>query len=138
MRRRVGGRESIDITGCLLKFDLKGGFMDTMSAFVMGQANQGKEMMVFDWVKAAHLIKKRKPTIASAGLRNDWEYTGGEIWKDGKPVPKKETYIYLASTWAVPELDLDGEVVECYVMQGKRKKWHAKTYWPKETKKILK
>jgi hypothetical protein len=92
--------------------------MESFAAFKRAEASRGNEMMVFDWAKAARLVKERKPTIASAGLRGDWEYTGGEIWKDGKPVPEEETYVYLASTWAVPELELDGEVVECYVMQN--------------------
>ena len=33
-------------------------FMNTLSAFAMGAANRGKELMVFDWDKAAKLIKK--------------------------------------------------------------------------------
>lgn len=32
--------------------------MNTLSAFAMGAANRGKELMVFDWDKAAKLIKK--------------------------------------------------------------------------------
>lgn len=42
--------------------------MDTMSAFAKGEANRGKELMVFDWDKAAQLISERKPSVASAGL----------------------------------------------------------------------
>ena len=33
--------------------------------------------MVFDWNKAAQIIKERGATNASAGLSGDWEYTGG-------------------------------------------------------------
>ena len=42
--------------------------MNTWAAFAMGEANRGKEMMVFDWDKAARLIGERKPECASAGL----------------------------------------------------------------------
>lgn len=42
--------------------------------------------MVFDWDKAARLIQEKKPKWATAGLRGDWEYTGGTIYEDGKPV----------------------------------------------------
>jgi hypothetical protein len=70
--------------------------MDSWSAFAKGEANRGKELMVFDWVKAAKLIKERKPIIASAGLCSDWEWTGGTIYENGKPVKKEDTYTYLA------------------------------------------
>ena len=54
--------------------------MNSMMAFVMGELNRGNEEMVFDWNKAATLIKDRKPKNASAGLRGDWEYTGDTIY----------------------------------------------------------
>lgn len=37
--------------------------MDTLTAFRIGEANRGKEEMVFDWDKAATIIKER-------GIRN--------------------------------------------------------------------
>jgi hypothetical protein len=111
--------------------------MDSMVAFARGQANKGKEPMVFDWAKAARLIKERQPKLAGAGLSGDWEWTGGPIYADGKPVPKTETYTYLASTWATPELELDGESVDCFVMQSERPDWNSGTYWPEEALAIL-
>lgn len=111
--------------------------MDTMSAFARGEASRWQEMMVFDWDKAARLIKEKKPSYASAGLRNDWEWTGGEIYKDGKIVSKDDTYTFLASTWAVPELDLDGEVLECFKMKHDLPRWDSGTYWPESARKIL-
>jgi hypothetical protein len=112
--------------------------MDTLQAFAMGQANKGNELKVFDWDKAAKLIKKEKPEIASAGLQGDWEYTGGEIFKCGKPIPKEDTYVYLASTWATPELDMDGNRIDCYKMQSKTPNWDSDTYWPDSAVTILK
>lgn len=109
--------------------------MNTLSAFAMGQANKGKEQMVFDWDKAAKLIKKNKPKRASAGLAGDWEWTGGDIYQHGKPI--KSDYIYLSSNWATPELDLDGKIIDCYIMESKTK-WHSDTKWPLSAKKILK
>lgn len=111
--------------------------MDTMSAFLRNQASQGNEMMVFDWEKAATLIKERGATRASAGLSQDWEYTGGEIFRDGKPVPSEETYVYLASTWATPEIEIDGETVDCYLMESETPGWDSDTYWPPEALAIL-
>lgn len=111
--------------------------MDTMSAFIRGQASRGKELMVFDWEKAANLIKERKPHNVSAGLRGDWEWTGGEIYKNGKIIPKNQTYVFLASTWAVPEIDIDGDILPCYKMQHEVPRWGSHTYFPKKAKDIL-
>ena len=104
--------------------------MDSFSAFAMGEANRGKEEMVFDWDRAAEIIKERNAQTASAGLSGDWEWTGGEILRGGAPVPKDETYTYLASTWATPELEVDGEVIDCFKMESETPGWNSDTYWP--------
>ena len=110
--------------------------MDTMTAFAMGEANMGREMKVFDWDKAARIIKEKQPKTAHAGLAEDWEYTGGKIYEDGKII--KDDYTYLASTWATPVLILEyEEEIECYVMQSKTKYRHD-TKWPKSAIDILK
>ena len=86
--------------------------------FSIGQANRGREQKVFDWVKAANLIKNHPdfPNIqCEAGLAGDFEYTGGIIF-DGKIV--EDDYTYLASTWATPTLIIDGEEHDCYVMEN--------------------
>ena len=108
--------------------------MDTLSAFSMGMANRGNRLKVFDWVKAAQLIKERQPSLAGAGLSGDWEWTGGEIFRDGKPIAKEETYTYLASTWATPELEMDGYVVDCWCYTDE---WDSGTYWPEEALAII-
>ena len=113
--------------------------MDTMSAFIRGEMNRGKELKVFDWVAAAEYIKANHITNCSAGLSGDLEYTCGEILRDGKPVPHDDTYTYLASNWATPVIVLaDGEEVDCYRMQTKTPNWDAKTYWPEDALCILK
>ena len=113
--------------------------MDTMKAFAMGEMNRGKELMVFDWDKAAKLIRERKPKYVYAGLRDDWEWTGGLIYdkdQDDSPVVT-DSYTYLASTWAVPEIQIDGEVMPCYVMQHERPWWNSGTKWPQSALDIL-
>lgn len=110
--------------------------MDTMSAFIRGQVNKGKELKVFDWVKAVKLIKEHKATVASAGLSGDWDYTGGIIFEDGKPVPAEDTYTFLSSNWATPEIEIDGARYDCYIMQSKTE-WDSDTYWPKEALELL-
>jgi hypothetical protein len=111
--------------------------METLMAFEIGQKNRDKELMVFDWFKAAELIKKNKNKTASAGLSGDWEYTGGKIYENGKPVPEEDTYVYLASTWAVPQLKIKNKFIDCFLMESKTPNWNEKTYWPEEALKIL-
>lgn len=110
--------------------------MDTLFAFMMGEANRHRELMVFDWDKAAQLIKENHPEIAGAGLSGDWEWTGDIIYANGKPV--YESCPYLASTWATPELELDGEIIPCYKMQHEVPDWGCYTKWPQSALNILK
>lgn len=111
--------------------------MENAKAFAMGLANQHKELMVFDWDKAARLIKEKKVNYAEAGLQGDWEYTGGKIFEDNKPVPKEDTYVYLASTWATPEIEINGELFDCYKMQSETPDWDSGTYWPDSALAII-
>jgi hypothetical protein len=113
--------------------------MNNASAFIMGELNRGMEMMVFDWNKAAKLIKDYNAKNARAGLNSDWEYTGGEIFIDGKP--NKEGYTFLSSTWATPEIEINGEIFDCYIMESKMpKEWgedFASIKWPESALIIL-
>lgn len=115
--------------------------MNTLKAFEMGLANRNKPRRVFDWAKAARIIRDREAAgekvHASAGLAGDWEYTGGDIYREGSLVPNDDTYTYLMSTWAVPLLSINGEVSECYIMEDERPEWNASTYWPQEALEIL-
>jgi len=45
-----------------------------------------KECKVFDWDKAAQLMKENNATTAAAGLKGDWENTVGVILKEGEVV----------------------------------------------------
>lgn len=110
--------------------------MNTISAFMMGEMNRGRELMVFDWDEAARMIKATGCKEAYAGLRGDWEYTGGKIFHDGEPYGMD--YTYLASTWAVPELVIDGNTFECFRMQSQTPNWGSNTKWPESAMQILK
>ena len=115
--------------------------MDTMSAFARGEASRDKPQMVFDWNKAAEIIRDKNASYVEAGLCDDWEYTGGLIWNE-KIVPKEETYVYLASTWAIPQMEVDGITVDCYIMEDDvPEEWgdnYAGIYWPQSAIDILK
>lgn len=115
--------------------------MDTMAAFAMGEANRGNEPKVFDWDKAAEIIRDKKPIWAVAGLEEDMEWTAGAIYQAGKPTYDK--YTYLASTWATPVLYMktgrteDLEVIPCYRMEHEVPHWGSGTKWPQSALEIL-
>lgn len=96
---------------------------------------------VFDWNKAAQIIKDRNVYSAAAGLDEDWGCTGGSIWYDGKPVAENNTYTFLASSWATPVLVLyseeDAEYIECWKYAVETPEWTAKTYWPESALAII-
>lgn len=103
----------------------------------MGEANRGKPLKIFDWDKAARLIKERKPICATAGLEGDWDYTSGEIFANGAPFPREHASTYLASTWATPQIEIDGDTIDCFVMESERPEWNSHTYWPDSAMEIL-
>jgi hypothetical protein len=109
--------------------------MDTLMAMARGEASRGEPLKVFDWDKAARLIKERQPEVAGAGLQSDWEWTGGIIYNAGEI--NTEDYTYLASTWATPELSLDGEIVPCWKTQSDTPNWGSSTKWPPSAVEIL-
>lgn len=113
--------------------------MDSMKAFAMGEAARaaGNPTKVFDWDKAAQIIGDKNPEIASAGLSGDWKWTGGPIFKDGAPVDQDDTYTFLSSIWATPELDCDGDVVPCWRYEDDTPGWDSGTYWPESALAIL-
>lgn len=100
----------------------------------------GSPSKVFDWDKAARIIKERNPQRAAAGLIEDWFWTGGTIYEDGKP-NEDSGIAYLMSYWATPTLilicDDDREnVIPCWRL-AEEVGWNQKTWWPDSARKIL-
>jgi len=97
---------------------------------------------VFDWAKAARLIREHKPVSASAGLAEDWACTSGYIYNDKGPVDIDNNYTFLSSFWATPVIDMDyggekkNEIIECWVF-SKDTNWTCYTSWPDEALAIL-
>ena len=108
-----------------------------MLAYLRMMESRDKEPMVFDWDRAAELIRERQPEVARAGLKEDWEWTGGTIYQAGEPVAAEDTYTYLASPWAEPELDMDGDVVSCWRYASEVPEWNPHTFWPESSLAIL-
>ena len=105
-------------------------------------SKKGNKMQAFDWDKAAQIIKEKlilhPDLVAEAGLQDDWEYTGGIIFENGKPV--KDDYTYLASNWATPTLILswdkeEQEEILCFTEQNDRFKADSK--WDANSLNIL-
>jgi hypothetical protein len=109
--------------------------MNTLTAYLKNQASTNRDLYVFDWDRAARRIVETQAVEASAGLAEDWEWTGGSIFRNGKPC--FEDYTYLASTHAIPELGLDGELEDCYVRHSERPEWDSGTKWPESALQIL-
>ena len=111
------------------------GFFDTNKMFEAAYLRaKDTPMRIFDWNKAARIIKERNPQIAEAGLAGDWDYTGGVIYSDGKIV--SDSYTYLGSMWATPTLIVDGEDISCFIMEDETE-WTEETKWPESALEIL-
>ena len=108
--------------------------MRTELAFAMGELHRNDPLMVFDWDKAARILAARNPDEALAGLQDDYEYTAGVIWRNGRPV--RNEYTYLASTWAHPMLIIDDEEIECWRYKGEVPEWGSGTKWPQSALRI--
>jgi len=104
---------------------------------------KGNKHLAFDWDKAAQLIKEHFAThpdlTAEAGLKGDWNYTGGTIFKKG--FPTNDSYTYLASNWAKPTLILSWDKneqleVECSIIEDESR-FNEHSKWDETSMNIL-
>jgi hypothetical protein len=109
--------------------------MDTMLAFMNGEASRGNEQKVFDWITAIKIMIESNCNIASAGLIEDYDYTVGDILRNKEPC--LDDYCYLASTWATPTLYYDGHTVACWKMQSDVPDYGSDTKWPEDALKLF-
>lgn len=105
-----------------------------VAAQSLGVKSEQKTFRTFDWDAAAKLIAERRPRRAEAGLAQDWGYTGGTIYKDGKPVT--DDYTYLSSWWAIPSILMNGKEVPCWRWESEVA-WRSDTKWPESALAIL-
>lgn len=108
--------------------------METSAAYQMNFEHRKKLKKVFDWDKAAKLIKEHNALNASAGLQEDWEWHSDAIYIDGKP--KFNCSIHLSSTWATPALCINGIFFDCYIIENQTK-YNCDTVWPESSLNIL-
>ena len=99
---------------------------------------RGEKGKMFDWDKAAEIIREHKPSEAVAGLSSDMKWTAGVIYRNGAPVPREETYVYLSSMWATPVLVLDdGAEIPCWKVPPTDMDRDPDIYWPPSARAIL-
>ena len=69
-------------------------------------------MKFLDFEKAEQICLSHPDSTVVAGLMEDWGYTSGIIFKDGKWYDGG--VLYAQSFWATPIVDVDGEEIECW------------------------
>jgi len=98
--------------------------------------SEGKPMRVFDWDKAAKILRAERASEAYAYLEEDEDCTGGYILRDGEII--KNEYTYLASIWARPMLRIDGcKDIPCYRNEEDTPGWDEYTKWPESALEIF-
>lgn len=112
--------------------------MNVDDLIAVSSASVGLESRVFDWDKAAKIIRDSGAISASAGLDEDWWWTAGDIYTDGLPRLGDQSGPYLASTRATPVLEIGGERVACFRMASDVPEWDQSTNWPQSAIDILK
>jgi hypothetical protein len=107
------------------------------------ESGKGRPLKVFDWNMAAMLIKERGALNASAGLEGDWGCTSDTIFGNG--IPDMGSWAYLASTWAIPSIKINEEIIPCYMEEKDAPlewiedgKSFANCRWPKSALELLK
>ena len=94
------------------------GYTDFMSGFFGPSAIAGSNpignIKYMDWEKVKEIIETHQNAIIYAGLREDWNNTSGLIYARGKYY---DGYVYGASCWATPIVDVDGKEIECWTYE---------------------
>jgi hypothetical protein len=118
-----------------LKEDLDPAIRECLEIAKRSLESWDQPIKVFDWDKAARIIRAQRAAEASAGLLGDWNATADTILEEGKPLTNCR--VYLASRWALPALEIAGEEIECWCMESDAPGWTKDTVWPESALRIL-
>lgn len=99
-----------------------------MDVLLMGILHKDGRVRTFDWIEAHKLIKERRPKKVEAYLEKDYYWTAGTIYEDGVFVADNNGF--LSSNWAIPTINIDGEVLDCWVWLDEFPKYTHQ--WPTE------
>lgn len=83
------------------------------------------KMKYMDWKKVQQIVDEHPNSVIHAGLMEDWNCTSGLIFAKGEYY---DGYVYGASIWATPIVDVDGEEIECWTYE-KTKEGSSKPDW---------
>ena len=72
------------------------------------------KMKYMDWQKVQKIVYEHPNSVIYAGLQEDWNNTSGLIYAKGKYY---DGSVYGCSVWATPIVDVDGEEIECYILE---------------------
>lgn len=93
------------------------GYTDFAMGFLGAGAVATKPMgetKYMDWNKVKKIIEENPDSVIYAGLMEDWGNTSGLIFAKGKYY---NGYVYGASCWATPIVDVDGREIECWTYE---------------------
>lgn len=112
--------------------------MDPFDIFVNGLRHEKNERRVFDWNKAAQILRDRKTLTCKACIIEDYDETVGSILIDGEPALDFK-FPYLSSCYGTPCIVFeDCDFVPCWIPQSESPDWTGYTYWPESARCILK
>lgn len=112
--------------------DFIGGMEDTIRRAANGEFNEAK-MKYLDWNKAQQIVDEHPDSVIYAGLMEDWNNTSGVIYDKGKYF--RSNYVYGASIWATPIVDVDGIEIECWTYDKTKEDYHMPKWWGKNKNK---
>ena len=93
--------------------------------------------MVFDWEKAAEVLRERQPVAASVSFIGKHERTEPVlIYRDGEPTPDPRTFCPY-DAFDKPTLLIDGDEIECFRLENTITTWAIDEYWPESARRIL-
>lgn len=104
------------------------GYTDFSMGFLGASAVATKPvgaMKYMDWKKVQQIVDENPNSVIYAGLQEDWNNTSGLIFAEGKYY---DGYVYGASCWATPIVDVDGEEIECWTNE-KTEEGSGKPVW---------
>ena len=95
--------------------------------------------MVFDWERAADLLRKRRPRAAYVSMVGKRERsTPVLIYKDGEIVHDSLYGWGYYDAFDTPTLLIDGDEIECFRLENTITTWALGDYWPESARRILK
>ena len=79
-----------------------------------------------DWKKVQQIVDENPNSVIYAGLQEDWNNTSGLVFARGEYY---DGYVYGASSWATPIVDVDGEEIECWTYEKTKEGSDRPLWW---------